>query len=128
MLTIVPRLVLPHDRRGLAQSVPGALQVYRDHLIELLLGHLAHRRVAGDAGVVDHDVQRTESVQRRADERVDVVAGGHIAAHRDGDVVAAEFGRRGLCRLEIHVAEHHPRALVNEALARWPTPDPGLHR
>ena len=128
MFTIVAALVLPHDRRGFAQAVPRSLQMHGDHLIELFLGHLAHRRVAGDSGVVDHDVQRAEPVDGRADQCIDVVAGCHIAAHRDGDLVTAELRGRGLRRLEIHVTEHYPGALDQRTAARWRNPAPGRHR
>ncbi len=61
---------LAHDAGGQPGAVPGALQVHGDDLVELLLGHLAHGRVAGDAGVVDHDVQAAEGVDGRPDERL----------------------------------------------------------
>src|SRR6202012_3465683 len=91
-------------------------QVHVDDLVELFLGHLAHRRVAGDTGVVDHDVQRTEPVDCGLDEVLDLVGPGHVAGHGDGHVVTAEFFRRGLGRFEIDVAEHHPGALGDESL------------
>src|SRR5277367_3545698 len=39
-----------------------------------------------------------------------------VTAHRHSDVVAAELRNRGFGCLEIHVAEHDPRALADEAL------------
>src|SRR5581483_12132196 len=89
---------------------------HSDDLVELLLGHLAHRRVAGDAGVIDHDVQTAEPVDGARDQCVDVGPGRHIAAHRRGDVIATELRRRGLSCLEIYVTEHHPCTLVNKPL------------
>ena len=90
--------------------------MHGDDLIELLFGHLAHRCVAGDAGVVDHDVQPAESVDGGGDQGVDVGRGSHIAADRHGDVIAAELRRRGLGCLEIHVTEHYPCPFGNEPL------------
>ncbi len=97
-------------------AVPRALQVHGDDLIELLLGHLAHRRVSGDAGVVDHDVQTAEALDRGGHQRVDLVGVGHIAAHGQRHFVAAElFGRR-LGRTEVQIAQHHARTLGDEPL------------
>src|ERR1700742_2972065 len=90
--------------------------MHGDHLIELFFGHLAHRRVAGDSGVVDHDVERAEPVDSRVDQCIDVTPGCHVAAHCDGDVVAAELLGRGLRCLEIHVTEYYPGTFVNEPL------------
>src|SRR5690606_34214212 len=87
-----------------------------DHLVELLLGHLAHSRVAGDAGVVDHDVERPEPLHRRADQRLHLIGPGHIATHPDRDVRAAEAVRRGPGGRLVDVADHHPRALGDEPL------------
>ena len=117
-------LVLPHDRRGLAQPVPGALQVHGDHLVELLLGHLAHRRVAGDAGVVDHDVQPAEPVDGRTDERVDIVAGRHVAAHRHGDVVAAELLGGRFCVASRSTSPSTTRAPSSTKRCAIAKPDP----
>ncbi len=85
--------------------------MHGDDLIELLLGHLAHRRVAGDPGVVDHDVQAAEPLHRGGHQRVDLVGLSHVTAHGQGDVVAAELLGRRLRRAEIQIAQHHPRAL-----------------
>ncbi len=45
-----------------------ALQVDRQHLLVLRLGRVEHRRARLDAGVVDHDVEAAERLDRRVDE------------------------------------------------------------
>ncbi len=96
--------------------------MYRDHLVELLLGHLAHRRVAGDPGVVDHDVETAELLDCGADQCVDLVRPGHVASHRQRDIGAELLGG-GLGRGEIQIAEHHPGALGDEEFGdRKPRP------
>ena len=57
------------------------------------------------------------------DQRLDLVAVGDVAAHRDGDVVAAERLRRGLGGRRVEIAEHDPGALRDEPL-RDREPDP----
>ena len=67
-------------------------------------------------GVVDHDVQAAEPLDRGGHQRVDLVALRHVAAHGERDVVTAELLGRRLGRAEVQIAEHHPRALGDEPL------------
>ena len=90
--------------------------MHGDDLVELLLGHLAHRRVAGDARVVHHDVETAEVFDRRGDQRVDLVGLGHIAPHSQGGI-APELLACGFCRGEVEIAEHHRGTLGDEASA-----------
>lgn len=64
--------------------------MHRDDLVELLFGHFAHRRVAGNAGIVDHDVQVTEVLDGGSDQAVDVDSNSDVASHCPRDVVAAK--------------------------------------
>ena len=114
-------LVFPHDRCRQPGAVPGSLQMHVDDLIELLFGHLAHRRVAGDSGVVDHDVQAAEVVDGGRDESLHLGGLRHIAPHRQGDITAAQLFGRGFGRLEVQVTEHNPRAFGDETLRNGKT-------
>ena len=55
-------LLLEVRRRG-AADVEAALQVHREHLVELGLAHAVEHHVAQDAGVVDDDVDAAEGVR-----------------------------------------------------------------
>ncbi len=91
--------------------------MHRDDLIELLFGHRAHRCVAGDPGVVDHDIPTAETLDSGPDEDVDVVGLSHIAPHRQSNVIAAQPLGCDLGRFEIHITKHNPCTLGNESLA-----------
>ena len=56
------------------------------------------------------------TVHRGPDQRVDLVADVTSQRTARATLVAAQLGGRFLRRLEIHVAEHHPGALGDEAL------------
>ncbi len=86
-------------------------------MVELLFGHLAHRRVAGDPGIVHHDVQATEMLDSRPEKRLDLFCVSDIAARRHCDVLAAESFCRIFCAVQIYVAEHHSGALGDEPLS-----------
>ena len=88
--------------------------MHGDDLVELLLGHLAKSRVAGDPGVVDHDVEAAEPFDGGGDESVDLIGFCHITADGERNLVASELLRRGLCGTEVQIAEHHARALGDE--------------
>src|SRR6202000_2158901 len=90
--------------------------MHGNYLIELLLGHLAHRRVAGDPGVVDHDVQAAETLDRGLDQGLDIGRLRDIAPDRDRDVVTAQLLGHDLGFLEIDVAEYNSRPLGDKAL------------
>lgn len=55
------RALLGHDPGGGPGAKPAAPEVHADDLVKLFLGHLAQGGIAGDAGVVDHDVKRNHS-------------------------------------------------------------------
>src|ERR1700676_3327524 len=93
--------------------------MHGNDLIELLLGHLAHRCIAGNARVVDHDVQATELLDSRGHQRVDLVALRHVATHGERGstrTIAAELPRGRFGGAEIQVAQHHAGALGDEPL------------
>ena len=85
-----------------------------DHLIELLLGHLAQGGVAGDAGVVHHHVEAAELLHRGGDQSIDLGGRGDVAEHRPGGIVSAEGFGGGAGPFEVEIAEHHPGALGDE--------------
>ena len=57
------------------------------------------------------------SLDRRGDECVDLVGVGHVAANRPGDVAPPSRSAAASRRGEIEVADDHPGALGDEALA-----------
>ena len=58
-------------------------QMHRDHRIPVLIGHVEQHPVPGDAGIVDHDVETTQTIGAG-----NQFVGGRpladIADHRDG--------------------------------------------
>lgn len=84
-----------------------------DHLVELRPGHLAHRRIAGDAGVVDHHVEGSESVDRSGQQRRDVVGDGDVAAQAERNV-GADLGGGVSNSFGIQVAERNGGTLRGE--------------
>ena len=80
-----PAAALEHvPQRGLGQ-VEGPGQVDVDHPAPVVVGHLEHGPVDGDAGVVDQDVQPAVLLDHLGDGAAAVVGGGDVAAV-DGDV------------------------------------------
>ena len=87
--TLAPGLhLLPPVGRGPPARRERALEVHLDDRVPLLLGHVGEHPVPQDAGVVDHDVQVAERLDRGVDQplgalpRRDVVAvGDRLAAH-----------------------------------------------
>ena len=72
----------------MARQVEGAFEMDVDDGVEVLLAHVEDHAVAQDAGVVDHDVEFAEIVQRALD---DALGGFEIAdALETGDRFAAE--------------------------------------
>ncbi len=65
-------------QRGLGKKErPG--QVDSDDLVPFVFGHLGHRLVNRDAGVVDQDVQAAVEVDDLADSSLTVIRAGNIA-------------------------------------------------
>src|ERR1700687_5834452 len=95
--------------------------MHADDLVELLLGHLAHRGIAGYPGIVHHDVQAAEPLNRSQDEGVDVGCPGDVASHARRNLRPAEALRRSLGGLEVQIAENHFGPLGDEALRNGET-------
>jgi hypothetical protein len=108
--------MLSHDLGGSTGAKPATLQVHVDDLVKLLLGHLAHGGVTSDAGVVDHDVERTKAVLGLSDQRLYVLRDGHIADLTDGAVSDGELLGGGSDAFGVQVTEHHAGALSHECL------------
>src|ERR1700722_11954340 len=90
--------------------------MHGDDLIELILGHLAHRRVAGDPGFVDHDVQAAEPLDGGTHQSIDLAARRDVAPHRQGGVFSSELFGGGLGGAEIQIAQPDAGALGDEPL------------
>ena len=82
MKTTRPRLFPNHRRERLLGDEEAALQVHRDDVIEVALGHHQHQLVAGEAGGMDEDVEAALALD--GEERVDGGGRGDVAA--DGAV------------------------------------------
>src|SRR5690606_37283839 len=65
-----------------AGHVVDRVEVGVDDLGPLLRGHLVERGVAGDAGVVDQDIDRTELVLDPAYQRLGAFRRAHVALHQ----------------------------------------------
>src|ERR1700722_10632341 len=64
-MDVSTRSLFPEMRRCSAADVERALQMYRDHRVEIRLLHLVKEYVAQDAGIVHHSVDATEIINRR---------------------------------------------------------------
>ena len=84
MLMIRPPAGLHHRPGGGAGEEERAAQVDVDHRVPLLVLHADDHVVAGDAGIVDQDVQPTPQLDDLVDHLVDAVAMGHVAGDRLG--------------------------------------------
>src|SRR5439155_7248217 len=85
-------LHLEHARRRLRDQERPA-QVHIEHQVEVLLAHVEERLVAQDPGVVHHDVEPAELVQRAPDEPVSPFARGHAVVVRYGvSALALDLG------------------------------------
>ena len=67
------------------QSRPGGPhhrgQADVENAVPFLIGHVDHRRLSTQSGVVDEHVEPTEAVDRRRDQRIDLRGGRDIADH-----------------------------------------------
>ena len=119
-----PVLLLAHvDPRRLG-DVEGALQVHVEDRVQQVGVHVVERLVAQDAGVVDHDVDAAEGVERRLHDglaalrRGDRVGVGDRLAARRLDLVDDELGRAGIAAGAVdgaaEVVDHDQRAAPPE--------------
>ncbi len=69
---------------------------------------------AGDAGVVEHDVQAAEVRDREVDERLHLIGVAHVGLMECGRV--AELPGQRIARLAIDVGDHHAGTFGNEPL------------
>ena len=79
-----PAALGDHLLGGDLRAEEGALQVHVHHELVLLLGGVEHRGARLDAGVVDHDVEASEGVDRRIDEHLQVLDLAHVRFDADG--------------------------------------------
>ena len=86
--------------------VETACQVDADHLVPLLKRHLHHRRIAGDARVVDHDIDRAEfSLDSRACIKAGLVVAHIPFAHGNSGAIRKFLGR---CIIATIVGDDQP--------------------
>lgn len=94
-----------------------------DHLVELVLRHRSHGRVARDPRVVDHHVERAEVVDSAGDERAHVGRTGYVAA-RGRDPGPTEPLGRVLGGVQVQVAEDDLGAFGDEPFGDRETDSP----
>lgn len=71
------------------------------------LGQVHDIGLAGDAGVVDDDIQFAKSFTGRIQHGLDC---GHIAnIRRQGETIGPGLFGRGMCRFGINIGANHPR-------------------
>src|SRR5690606_28390572 len=108
---------LHHGPGGSAAGDEGALEVHADDLVELLIAHAHQQVVAGDAGVVDEDVEPAVLGGDLFDRRAE---GGAVADINGRDTRGSSCGLDG--GLEVvergfgAADEHHVAAIRGETL------------
>jgi hypothetical protein len=93
--------------------------------VPIVLGHLVDKVVAGDPGIVDEDVERTEAQHDLLDHALDLVGFADISPepHRLDAATRGDLRRGRLRRGKVEIAEHHRRAVFRETLGgRRPDP------
>jgi len=95
-----------------------ALEVGGEDVVPVLLAHAHDERVAGDAGVVDDDIEAAEALEGGLDGGGGALGGGDIGLQDlDADATAGEFGLGGASGLLITaVGEEEIEAIPGEAL------------
>ena len=81
-------------------------------VVELLLGHLAHRGVAGEAGVVHPDIQRTNAIDGGGRCGRDVVGAGDVTGCGEDVAEAVQIVLGSRQCVGGHVGEHDAGALA----------------
>ena len=111
-----------HPRRVLGTQ-ERAHHVEGHHALQLLLGAVpdAQAQRAGDAGVVEHDVQRPEPRHGVVHGGGDVGLVGHVAVHVAG-VLRAELGAEARAELVLDVGDHDAERFVGNVVAKLSTP------
>ncbi|MNT61961.1 hypothetical protein D3C72_1996420 [compost metagenome] len=100
-------------RVGSAQDAERRGQVAVQDGVPLLVAHLLHHVVPGEAGVVDDDVDALEIAHRRVDEAVGKVRCGHVAHAGHGfDAHCLQFLDGLLRRLGVQVIDDQARAFA----------------
>ncbi|MHC2413494.1 hypothetical protein ACVJGC_006085 [Bradyrhizobium diazoefficiens] len=94
----------------------GAFQIDADDFVEFLFGDLEDVPVAGDAGIVDHDVEPAELLHGGRNELVDVGALGDVADDGAQGIRPPKLGGRRGEALGINVRDHDLDAVVQESL------------
>ena len=79
---------------GRAHQAERSLKVDVDHCVPFLVLHPHGQIVAGDAGVVDQNIELAQRLDSSGNQPFDAFGIGQVA--RDRHVIAAEFRREGL--------------------------------
>ena len=86
--------LLDDPRQERLDAVDRAPQVDVDRPAPVVVGHLEDRAADGDAGVVEHDVDRAEGVERGVGHRLHGLQRAHVADHAVGLGAARRAARR----------------------------------
>jgi hypothetical protein len=111
-----PPIALDHLALRRPRAQKGALQMHRDDRVPIVVGHLVDQIVAGDAGVVDEDVERAEAQRDLLDQALDFVGDGDIGleAERLDPIARGDLCRHRLGGVKIEIAQRHRSAVLGQ--------------
>ena len=101
--------ILHAEVRRAKQHCDGAVPVRRFNFLDRPDG-------ARDAGVVEHDIEAAEFLDRARDRRLDIRLAGHVGALKYGaSARRGAFCHRGFPALRVQIGKDHARAFLREA-------------
>ncbi|MNR18786.1 hypothetical protein D3C85_1355330 [compost metagenome] len=105
-----------HLRDGELHPQPYRLEVDSDDLVELLLGNLSRQGIAAaDAGIVEHHVQTSPTLDTGSDQVLHLRRLSHVdRAEGHHGALRFQFGQYPLALERIDIGQHDPRALSGE--------------
>ena len=125
-----PRALLPEQYTGMLHNGESALQMHRDHVVPLFLGHVEDHPVPQDAGAGDHDVQPSVIIDGRLDDPIstghagDRLHAGHRRSTSLGDLSHNLLGDRlvgaGTIYVNTRVYHHHLGPFLSHHLGHSP--------
>jgi hypothetical protein len=105
---------------GSLHAEEGAPEVHGDDLVEVLLGDVEEALVAGDAGIVDHDVEPAERFDGCGDGALDIRPPRDVRLHGPQPLGVAELRRRPWQGGGVDIGNHDLGPVAKEALRAGP--------